>query len=474
MNRPSREHLVKVKPGDVLADRYRVIDTVGEGGMGIVFECKHLKLGTRVAVKMLLDDAAEDEEVRIRFDREARAAARLKSPHVARVLDVDETSDGRPFMVMEFLEGYGLDEIVDTQDQVPVIEAVDYILQACSGMAEAHAHGIVHRDLKPPNLFCSVNDGDAKVKVLDFGISKVLLEGENKGVTHTTTTFGTPTYMSPEQIQSAKNVDSRADIWSLGVILYELLVGFPPFDGDNPGAIIWSICSDNPKPPIAFRPDLPKELSDAVMAALEKNREYRFQNVVEFAEAIEPFGTEGVFQPPPASEDVVRRSRPSRREMLASLPGGPKRSVTHPPWTSSRRLAAIKRTRTALVVGVVSLVAVVGSGVAFIVWRGTNPVVRAESSSSPTPAAPATTSAEVGTEPELGGAPSASAPAPSGSASVASSTSASGSRSAQAPEPTPRPASPRPGPAVTVEPPPRPRPPPPPAPPAPTRNPSHL
>ena len=379
MSVPARE---PVRPGDILADRYVVVEVIGEGGMGIVYECKHLKLGTRVAVKMLLDDAAEDPEVRVRFDREARAAAQLKSPHVASVLDVDETADGRPFMVMEYLDGYGLDEVVENVEQLDVTEAVDYLLQACSGMAEAHGLDIVHRDLKPPNLFCAVNDGQARVKVLDFGISKLLLPGEKRGVTHTTTTFGTPTYMSPEQIQSAKNVDARADIWSLGVILYELLTGFPPFDGDNPGAIIWSICSTSPAPPIEFRPDIPQDLSDVIMHALQKNRDERFQTVVELAEALEPYGTPGVWLPPVAFTPIVRSSRPSLRRLgrtsATSAPTlrqrMPEKIATHPPWTTSRRLS-IRRTKTAMVVGVVAMVALTLAGVVLLATFDDDPVV---------------------------------------------------------------------------------------------------
>lgn len=451
-----------VRPGDILADRYVVVEVIGEGGMGIVYECKHLKLGTRVAVKMLLDDAAEDPEVRVRFDREARAAAQLKSPHVASVLDVDETADGRPFMVMEYLDGYGLDEVVENVAQVEVTEAVDYLLQACSGMAEAHSLDIVHRDLKPPNLFCAVNDGQARVKVLDFGISKLLLPGEKRGVTHTTTTFGTPTYMSPEQIQSAKNVDARADIWSLGVILYELLTGFPPFDGDNPGAIIWSICSTNPTPPIAFRPDMPEALSDVVMHALQKNRDERFQTVVELAEALEPFGTPGVWLAPVGFTPIVRTSRPSLkglgRSSATSAPTlrqrAPEKIATHPPWTTSRRLS-IRRTKTAMVVGVAAMVALTLGGVVLLGAFDDDPAL---------PVAPALPDvAPLAGEPEPEPTTSFEAPAASAPAAVVTDTPAVPAASS-APVRAPSP------PLVVPQPPAPPKPPPPPAPPAPSPN----
>lgn len=362
-----------LKPGDVLADRYVVVALLGEGGMGVVYECKHMRLGTRVAIKTLLDDVADDPEVRHRFDREARAAAQLKSKHVTQVIDVDVMADGRPFMVMEYLDGYPLDVVIEAGERVDVAECANYILEACSGMAEAHALGIVHRDLKPPNLFCSTNDGEPRIKVLDFGISKVLLPGDKKRVTQTTMSFGTPTYMSPEQIQSAKNVDNRADIWSLGVILYELLVGDVPFGGDNPGAIIWSICSTKPRPPHELRGDLPKALSDVVMKALEKDREVRYQSVNELAEALLPFGTAGSWEPPDTSPPAHRKSHPTGRVATASsLPtvraDSSPNPPSHAPWTTDRRIA-LERTQAALLLGTIAVALAVGGAVGFVMLR---------------------------------------------------------------------------------------------------------
>ena len=274
-------------PGTILAGKYEVVRELGRGGMGLVLEARHLRLGQNVAVKLLLPEMRFDREVTSRFEREARAAARLTGPHVARVLDVDILADQSPFLVMELLRGRELGEELDERGPLPVREAVSFVLEACSAMAEAHRMGIVHRDLKPANLFLADAGGRRTVKVLDFGISKVA--GDiNANVTTTATAFGTPLYMSPEQVRSAKNVDARSDIWSLGVILYELLSGQPPFDAPSATAILAAIIADAPTPLSEIRTDVPAALSGAVMRALSKNPDTRYPDVASFAAAIAP------------------------------------------------------------------------------------------------------------------------------------------------------------------------------------------
>jgi eukaryotic-like serine/threonine-protein kinase len=276
-------------PGEIIAGKYSVIRVLGRGGMGVVIEAQHLRLGQSVAIKLLLPSIRSMGEITARFEREARAIGRLKGPHVAHVSDVDTLPDGSPFMVMELLKGRELGVELEQLRRIPYREAVGYILQACAAMAEAHRQGIVHRDLKPSNLFLCAGDGGPTVKVLDFGISK--LAGDvNASVTTTASAFGTPLYMSPEQVRSVKNVDARADLWSLGVVLYELISGEVPFNGPSATAILASILTETPVHLSKRCPDVPKGLADAVMTAIEKLPDARFRDVVEFAAAIAPFG----------------------------------------------------------------------------------------------------------------------------------------------------------------------------------------
>src|SRR5258708_827003 len=212
--------------GDILAGKYRVEQVLGKGGMGVVVAATDTQLERRVAIKFLLPEYAEHKEASQRFLREARAAVKIHSEHVARVIDVGTMENGAPYMVMEYLQGTDLAGTLDERVTLPVEEAVAYVLEACDAIAEAHSVGIVHRDLKPANLFlASQPDGSIKIKVLDFGISKAMMTttGMDPSLTRTTSMMGSPLYMSPEQMRSAKHVDPRTDVWALGVILYESL-----------------------------------------------------------------------------------------------------------------------------------------------------------------------------------------------------------------------------------------------------------
>jgi len=273
--------------GDVLAGKYLVDKILGIGGMGMVVAARHLDLEHRVALKFMLPAALESEEASKRFLREARASSALTSEHVCRVLDLGRFDNGLPYIVMEYLEGYDLHSLMKRRGVLKLSDAVDYILQACEGMAEAHMKGIVHRDLKPGNLFLSKRaDGSTLLKVLDFGISKA------GGVTSTKTgdVLGSPAYMSPEQMQSSKDVDARADIWSLGVILYHLVTGRMPFDAETLPQMCLRVLSEDPEPLQNLRADLPDSFCDAVAKALAKNRDNRFNDVGELASAIATFG----------------------------------------------------------------------------------------------------------------------------------------------------------------------------------------
>jgi serine/threonine protein kinase len=275
--------------GYLIGDKYSIVQVIGSGGMGIVYEATHLRLGQRVAVKMLLPDLMESESAVARFEREARAIAHLRSPHVARVFDVDALSDGTPYMVMEFLEGRDLAEELVARGPLSVEEAVDYMRQVCDAMAEAHRLGIIHRDLKPANIFLANEGRHSIVKVLDFGISKVLNDAAPSVTTQSG--LGTVCYMSPEQVRSAKSVDARTDVWALGVVLYEVLTGLQPFSGDSTTAIAAAIIADEPATLRSMRNDVPPALERVVMKALEKDRERRFSDAAAFADAIAPFAS---------------------------------------------------------------------------------------------------------------------------------------------------------------------------------------
>jgi serine/threonine-protein kinase len=277
------------KPGDVVGGRYAIDARLGKGATSVVYRATDRKRGRRVALKVLQPDAAAVPEVQHRLKREARAVMQLQGPHVAHVLEVDETPDGLPYLVMELLEGKDLSEEMHARKGVfSVAEAVALVLEACSAIGEAHAHGIVHRDLKPANLFLCNAGRRRTLKVLDFGVSKVDAISTTN-VTKTEMVLGTPVYMSPEQIDSAKTVDARADIWALGVILYELLACELPFRGGEMTGILTSIMADPPKPLAPRRPDAPPELVDVVMKALAKDPKARYATVGELAAALTPF-----------------------------------------------------------------------------------------------------------------------------------------------------------------------------------------
>ena len=298
-----------IQPGDTIAGKYTVVREIGVGGMGVVHEAIHVRLGQRVAIKSLLPRFALNGEIAARFDREARAAATIRSPHVARVIDVDALPDGAPYIVMELLEGRDLQAELHARGQIPISEAVGYILHACAAMHEAHKVGIVHRDLKPANLFLTDDGARPVVKVLDFGISKVPTEGESS-VTATQSNFGTPQYMSPEQVRSAKHVDGRADIWALGAILHELIAGQPAFSGASATAIVASIVADAPTPLRTLRPEVPEGLDAVVARALSKSVNARYDTVDAFAKDLAPFS---------AQEWAPRRSKHPVRISVDSL-----------------------------------------------------------------------------------------------------------------------------------------------------------
>jgi eukaryotic-like serine/threonine-protein kinase len=281
-----------VREGDILAGKYRVERVLGMGGMGVVVAAHHLQLDEKVALKFLLPDALDNTEAVARFAREARAAVKIKSEHVARIIDVGTLPNGAPYMVMEHLDGGDLAAWLLDRGPLSIEQAVEFVLQASEAVAEAHALGIVHRDLKPANLFCIRRaDGRLSVKVLDFGISKVTQFGASgvSALTHDAALVGSPLYMSPEQMKSANTVDSLTDIWALGVILYELLTGKVPFVSESLPEQVHRVTTEPPSSLRGIRPEVPVDLEAVILCCLEKDRSKRYHNVAELALALYPF-----------------------------------------------------------------------------------------------------------------------------------------------------------------------------------------
>ncbi|MFO0554081.1 MAG: serine/threonine-protein kinase [Polyangiaceae bacterium] len=386
---------LRLEEGDLLQDRYRIGPILGKGGMALVVSAVAEDSGHRVAIKFLAPEVAEDPQVNQRFEREARAAARLKSRHVPIVFDSGKV-DGAFFLVMEILDGCDLDKFLESGRKLPISGAVDVVLMACDAMAEAHSLGIVHRDLKPSNLFLAGVHPDADkatsasaptVKVLDFGLSKSIgPHTVSGGLTSTNDVFGSPLYMSPEQLVASGKVDSRTDIWALGVVLYELLTAITPFEAETM-VEVWSNIMLKPAAPLrSHRPDLPEDLERAVLKCLEKDPAQRYRTIADLAEALAPFGSsatkacvararalepEGVEPPmslvrPPLSrrEPIDQPADPLADTASAATaskppPTKPTRSSLLPPY-----LRKSKRTRNILLA-----LAALGVAAALAYWR---------------------------------------------------------------------------------------------------------
>ncbi|HSY24976.1 MAG TPA: serine/threonine-protein kinase [Polyangiaceae bacterium] len=390
-----------VEIGQILAGKYRVDGILGAGGMGVVVAAHHLQLDERVALKFLLPAALGNQEARMRFEREARAAVKIKSEHVARVSDVGTLENGSPYIVMEFLEGTDLAAWLRERGPLPVEQAVEFVLQAGEALAEAHSLGIVHRDVKPSNLFVvRRNDGHNSVKVLDFGISKIATGNTDGSGTKTNFVMGSPFYMSPEQMRSSKDVTAQSDLWSLGVVLYELLSGSSPFTGDTFPEICVKIATEPPPSLRSVRAEVPPELEAVIERCLEKAPGQRFGDVADLAFALQPFAPPRAMASVERIAGILQRTRPSipapatrLRDGVHAASMGTVGTFTQPegrPGHTGRNLA--------IGVGVALLLAVVGVGMAMR-QRGapaTNgPSAAAVVAPPALPSATATTSASV-------------------------------------------------------------------------------
>ncbi|WP_437532871.1 protein kinase [Sorangium sp. So ce726] len=339
-----------VVEGDVIAGKYRVDRVLGRGGMGIVVAASHLFLPQRVAIKLLF--STESPALVQRFLREARAVVRLKGEHVVRVFDVGELGSGIPYIVMEYLEGEDLSDVLRARGTLSVVDAADYVLQACLAMAEAHAAGIVHRDLKPANLFLTTTPGGATlIKVLDFGISKEVpgsTEGVGASLTQTREMLGSPIYMSPEQMRSSRSVDARADVWALGALLYRLLVGQPPFDAPALAELVLQVASAEPIPPTALRSDIPPALEAAILHCLQKDPARRPQTVADLARVLVPFAPAGGYERAERAARILGAGAQATPPSTGSVPAPRVVTASGPPSAPSGAMASLLPTTRGL------------------------------------------------------------------------------------------------------------------------------
>ncbi len=354
-----------IDDGAELEGRYRILRSLGEGGMGAVYEAEHTALGRRVAVKVLHAHVAKVPDAVRRFEREARAAAEIGHPNIVEVFDVG-THLGEPFLVMELLRGETLADRLSRPEMIEARAACRIVGYVLSALASAHAKGIIHRDLKPENVFLVPGDDAHRVKLLDFGISKfrragaTLLQTTQEGIP-----LGTPGYMAPEQWMGRRDIDHRADIFAVGVMLYELLTGGLPYEGSNQGELFLEIVRGTSRPsiPSEVEPAVPPDLDDVVLRALDRDRDRRFGSAREFLDALRPFGAEAipVVDAPPVliEEDALVVS--ARRAMRAAPTDA----------TRPKRRVPIELLGTALVV-----LLAVGAG-AWWLSRATAPAPRA-------------------------------------------------------------------------------------------------
>ncbi len=370
--------------GQTLGNGYRVERVIAIGGMGVVLEASQPALGRSVALKLLKKSG---EQRAARLVREARAAAAIQSEHVARVYEVGQLEDGQPFIAMELLRGRTLADHLEHEGRLRLDAAVDIVLEAAIAVAEAHERGIVHRDLKPSNLFLANRPGSAPiVKVLDFGISKVEAL-EEPAMTETGTQLGTPVYMAPEQVRESRNADARSDIWALGVVLHELVVGKRPFEAESLPGLGAAIVTDSPRNMRDARPELDSGFEAVVLRCLEKDAVSRYQSVADLARALEPFAS------PSGKAHAERIHELVRTDLCRDEPGDG--SIDAPTATtgSKRDVETLDATSTPAsgkhTTGLVGLVAVSAVGVALWVWWPTPTSPSPSFAPSTAPARPA-------------------------------------------------------------------------------------
>ena len=347
-----------VAVGDVVGGKYVVHGVLGRGGIGVVVAAEHMMLRRRVALKFLRPELTTEPDVVQRFLREGRAAAQLRSEHVARVIDADTTDCSTPYIEKELLQGRDLAAVLKDEGPRPLGPAVDYVMQACEAVAEAHAVGILHRDLKTANLFLTRSAvGLPLVKVLDFGLSKIEDARSDAGLTSDNHVFGSPHFMSPEQMRASRDADARSDIWALGVVLYTCLAGRVPFEGGYLTEVCSAVLSCDAPRLASLRPEVPAGLEEVVGRCLRLEPEDRFQSVLQLVEALAPFGgAAGAERATRIARLVAERGGPG------STPSDPTAQAPPPPLAPGSRSRVGRRLLVAALGGLLA----VG---AFALWR---------------------------------------------------------------------------------------------------------
>lgn len=322
----------------VLAGTYRIVDVLAQGGMATVYEAEHLRLDRRFAVKVIHETYASNADAISRFDREARAAARIRSDHVLDVVDVLRAMDGRPCMVTELLDGEDLHRRLTREEKLPLREALSIARKVCRGLAAAHAHGIVHRDLKPSNVFLSTSvERGPSVRILDFGVARV---AGTPDITRDGAVVGTPSYMPPEQARAGV-VDERSDLYAVGALLYHMLTGRPPYLPGEPGATLLRVLRDDPPPPRTVEPSIPVAVEATIQRAMARDPGQRHRSAVELERELESLDAELSRERAAIREDAIEEEPPEITQVVSLRTSTLADVVRRARWARPRALGAL-------------------------------------------------------------------------------------------------------------------------------------
>jgi serine/threonine-protein kinase len=372
---------MSISPGDVIDHKYRVVRLIGEGGMGAVYEGENTRISRRVAIKVLRTEAANRPELAARFEREARAAAKIGSKHVCDVLDLGDLPNGDSYLVMEFLDGEDLASRLKTLGRMPDAEALAIAYQLTDGLATMHEAGIIHRDLKPANVFLALGSRGETVKILDFGVSKFSSSNESLHMTATGAVMGTPLYMSPEQARGAKDIDARSDLYAVGVVLYKAVTGKLPFKGDNFNEILFKIALEVPPRVLELAPDVDPGFAEIIERAMAKEPAERYQTARDFQDALRTLATarglvleQSISIPPTGSLTPGRGVTP----LTGVLPPPSKLPTIASPSVLARD--ASSRPRRPSIPPVGQMQEIVADGFTATAWAGSEPGSGARSS----------------------------------------------------------------------------------------------